>query len=194
MKPERQNRSVAIYPNCHAVARTVRLGGMSKSELLAALQSNGIQLNEYGRSLFANSKFTTSPAISRIATVEISVADLGYGEGATMAQIHERAAELGLSLCPLELGPHLRLQFLNQPEGHLGHAPSKHRAPPGSITVASHQLTEADDTPKGFYLRRLDGVLWLRGYCSGPEHISSAEDRLVFCIPQNAASDHGPRV
>ena len=56
MKPERQSRSVGLYPNCHAVARTVRLGGMSKSELLAELQSNGIQLNEYGRSLFANSK------------------------------------------------------------------------------------------------------------------------------------------
>lgn len=188
MKPERENRAVATYPDCQTVVRTVRLGGMSKGELLAELQTNGIQLNEYSRNLFAHSKFTTSPAVSRITTVELAVANLGYVRGATIAQIHQRIAELGLTLCPLELGPHLRLQFLDQPEGHLGHPPSKHRAPPGSITVASRQLTDDDDAPKGFYLRRIDGVLWLRGYRSAPEDIWRPEDRLVFCRPQSAAS------
>jgi hypothetical protein len=89
-------------------------------------------------------------------------------------------------LCPLELGPHPRLQFLDQPEGHLGHPSSKHRAPHGSITVASRPLTEDYETPKGFYLRRIDGVLWLRGYCSAPDDIWNPEDRLVFCRPPRA--------
>ena len=187
MKPEREEEGVAVYPDCRTFARTVRIGGMSKHELLAELQSNGIQLNEYARNLFAHSGFTTSPVTSRIATVEIAVANLGYVRGATIARIHARAAELGLMLCPLELGPHLRLHFLDQSEGHLGHPASKHRAPPGSITVASRQLTDDHETPKGFYLRRIDGVLWLRGYRSSPDDIWSPEDRLVFCRPQSAA-------
>jgi hypothetical protein len=186
MKPEREDEDVAVYPDCRTVARTVRVGGMSKSELLAELQSNGIQLNEYARNLFAHSEFTTSPVTSRIATVELAVANLGYVRGAAISRIHERAAELGLTLCPLELGPHLRLQFLDQPEGHLGHPASKHRAPPGSITVASRQLADDHETPKGFYLRCIDGVLWLRGYRSAPDDIWNPEDRLVFCKPPSA--------
>jgi hypothetical protein len=158
---------------------------MSKPELLAEFQKRGIELNESGQRLFADDNFKTSKNVSLFETVEISVDDLGFPQGAAMAEIHARAAELGLALCPLELGPHLRLQFLDQPEGCKGFPPSQHRAPPGSIIVASRQLSEDDDIPKGFYVRRINGVLWLRGYRSGPEHIYSPEDRLVFCRLQN---------
>ena len=181
MKPEREDKGVAIYPDCDTIIRAVRVGGKSKPELLAELQRNGIQLNDYGRDLFAHSGFTTASATSDVATVELAVRSLGYARGATIAQLHERAAELGLGLCPLELGPQLRLQFLDQPEGHRGHPPSSHKAPPGSITVASRPLTDDHETPKGFYLRRIDGVLWLRGYRCALDDLWSPEDRLVFC-------------
>ena len=187
MKPEREDNGVAIYPDCRTVARTVRVGGMIKRELLAELQRNDIQLNEYARTLFAHSEFATSPTTASIATVELAVANLGYAQGATIGQLHVRAAELGLMLCPLELGPHLRLQFLDQPEGHLGYPASKHRAPHGSITVASRQLADDHETPKGFYLRRIEGVLWLRGYRSASDELWSPEDRLVFCRSPSAA-------
>src|SRR5687767_13102490 len=142
---------VVAHASCSAVARTICVGGMTKHELLAQLQDAKIQLNESARVLFAHDKFTTSPAVSHVETVELSVADLGYSEGASIGQIHERAAARGLLLCPLEVAPHLRLQYLEQPEGHIGYPPSQHRAPPGSLTVASRELTSDDDTPKGFY-------------------------------------------
>jgi len=163
------------------VTRRIRVGGMSKGELLDELRRHGVELNEAGQALFADDRFTTSQASQVIDTVQVSVAALGHGQGATFARIEERAARMGLSLCPHELGPHLRLQFLDQPEGYLGHPPSQHRAPPGSITVASRPLSQDGDVPKGFYLRRISGVLWLRGYRSGPEHVWSPEDVLVFC-------------
>jgi hypothetical protein len=157
---------------------------MSKHELLAQLENASVQFNESARILFAHEKFITSSAVSNVEIVELSVADLGFPpEGATIGSIHERAAACGLSLCPLELGPHLRLQYLDQPEGSIGHPPTQHCAPPGSLTVASRELTSDEDIPKGFYLRRIEGVLWLRGYRSGPDHIWSAADRLVFCRP-----------
>ena len=182
--------AVGAYAICSAVAavaRTIRVGGMTKHDLLAQLQDAKIQLNESARVLFTHDKFTTSPAVSHIETVELSVADLGYPEGASIGKIHDRAAECGLSLCPLELAPHLRLQYIDQEEGCIGHPPSKHRAPPGSLTVASRVLTSDDATPKGFYLRRIEGVLWLRGYRSGPNHVWSAADRFVFGRPLAAA-------
>jgi len=159
---------------------------MPKAELLSSLREAGVELNEAGQALFADNRFTISPVSSVIQVAQVSVASLGYPQGATFDQIIERATGLGLSLCPLELGPHLRLQLIDQPEGSVGQPPSKHRAPPGSITVASAPLAEDDETPKGFYLRRIDGVLWLRGYWSWPGHVSSPEDILAFSLPNNA--------
>jgi len=46
--------------------------------------------------------------------------------------------------------------------------------------VASAPLAQDDETPKGFYLRRIEGVLWLRGYRSWPGHIWSPQDMFVF--------------
>jgi hypothetical protein len=168
------------------VVRSVRIGGMNRLELLAELQRNNVELNQSGLELFTNNKFTTSEVTSILETVEITVANLGFPQGAMIDRVCERAVQLGMSLCPLELGPHLRLQYRDQPEGHVGHPPSQHRAPPGSLTIASPQITEDDDVPKGFYLRRIDGVLWLRGYRSGPEHIWSREDHFIFTVSPNA--------
>jgi hypothetical protein len=161
-------------------ARTVRIGGVPKEELLSRLHAGGVQLNEAAQALFADDRFTTSSASSMVEAVEISVASLGLHDGATFARIVERAASEGLSLCPLELGPHLRLQFIDQPEGSLGQPASEHRAPPASVTVASASLAEDDETPKGFYLRRIEGALWLRGYRSWPGHNWSPQDVFVF--------------
>jgi hypothetical protein len=163
-------------------ARAVRIGGMGRLELLAEIQRKGVEVNQAGLDLFADSRFTTSAVGSVVDIVEVTVAGLGFSQGATIDKIRERAMQLGMSPCPLELGPHLRLQHPDQPEGHLGYPPSQHRAPPGSLTIVSPPLAADEDIPKGFYLRRIDGVLWLRGYRSGPDHVWSAEDHLVFRV------------
>lgn len=184
MKLDLPRAAVGVYPDCAYVVRTIRVGGLSKHELMAQLLRNDVELNDAARALFAHERFTTQPLASSLTTIELSVANLGYDQGTTIDGIHEQAARCGLSLCPLEVGPHLRLQYLDQPEGALGHPPSRHCAPPGSLTIASAALAADDDTPKGFYLRRIEGILWLRGYRSGPEHVWSPGDRLVFCVPQ----------
>jgi hypothetical protein len=69
----------------------------------------------------------------------------------------------------------------------LGEAPAtRHRAPAGSITIASSPLDDRDETPKGFYLRRVDGTLWLRGYRSSPAHVWDPEDVFVFSRARSA--------
>jgi hypothetical protein len=180
-------KAQSTYPDCPLVARAVRIGGIGKRELLALLQNSGIELNKVGRELFAHERFAVYETPLIVETVEITVANLGFAQGAAMAKISERAVQLGLSLCPLELGPYLRLQYLDQPEGHIGHPLAQHRAPPGALTIASHQITEDDDIPKGFSLRRINGQLWLRGSRAAPGHVWSPEDHLAFAVSRNAA-------
>jgi hypothetical protein len=163
-----------------AVSRVVRIGGLTKHAMRVELQRAGVELNELGRTLFAQPGFTTAAEASTVDTVELAVADLGCADGGVIATVLERARERGLRPCPLELGPHLRLQHRDQPEGHIGQPATRGRAPPGSITVVSLPVSDDEGVPKGFYLRRIDGILWLRGYRSGPEHVWSAQDRLLF--------------
>ncbi|WP_088285803.1 helicase [Ideonella sp. A 288] len=166
------------------VTRTLHLGGVGKPDLLRRLQVQGVKLNAAAEELFADSRFTVAEARSLVLAVELSVSDLGFAEGATMPRICEAARHVSLLLCPLELGQHLRLLWPDQPEGHIGQPVTKHRAPPKSVTVVSGPLSQDDDTPKGFYLRKIEGLLWLRGYRSDASHIWSAEDCLVFCRAQ----------
>lgn len=172
--------SAALYPGCPVIARTVQIGGATKAELLARLAHNGVELNEAAKVLFASDKFITFNVRTNLRTVELRVRNLGFPQGATLSDVFTSAMRLGLHLCPVELGPHLRLQFLDQPEGFLGQPVWQHRAPPGSIAIASGMLSEDDAFPKGFYLRRIQGTLWLRGYWSGCDHICDPEDHFVF--------------
>lgn len=159
----------------------IDIGGTSKQQLLTSLGQHGVHLNEAARALFAHEGFSTSKERQRASLIEVTVAALGFPKGASFGVIVQKAQDAGLSVCPMELGPHFRLQFLDQPEGASGQPETKHRAPAGAITVASHAVSEDDDVPKGFYLRRIDGALWLRGYRADADHLWSPGDRLVFC-------------
>jgi hypothetical protein len=167
------------YPGCPTTIRTVSVGGLTKAALIHELKRNNISMNEYAESLFASDCFTTSETRYPLTTVELTVRNLGFRAGATTPAIYARAGQLGLGLCPLELGPHLRLQYRDQPEGYWRKPSRPSQAPFGSITIAS-QKPAADEPANGFYLRRIKGVLWLRGYCCGPEHVWDADDHFVF--------------
>ncbi len=98
----------------------------------------------------------------------VSLTEIGLPEGGRYQEIVEHAAKAGLEPCPLELAAHLRLQYLDQPDGRY-------------LTVASVELRPGPETPNGFYLRRLDGDLWLRGYESGPENVYAPDfSRFAF--------------
>jgi hypothetical protein len=165
----------------------VSLGGVGKTELLRQLRETGVQLNPLALQLFSLSAFETSTELNRVAVEVVSVKDLGLSEGGTFGDITVTAEKHGLLLCPLELGPHLRLAYRNQEEGSIGKAPTKNCAPPGSVTIASAPVSTDEDLPRGFYLRVIEGTLWLRGYRSWPGHISSPQDHFAFVVRSGAA-------
>jgi hypothetical protein len=174
----------------NSAPNTLQIGGVDKTQLLDLLTRLGVSLNDAARTLFASNLFTTLPEPIWISYVELSVLDLGFDDGATFPEIQCSAESMGYILPPVELGAHLRLQYSTQAEGYVGMPVTKPRAPPGSITIASAPLTEDDSFPKGFYLRRINGALWLRGYWSGLNHVWSPEDCLIF---QQSSAESGRR-
>ncbi|WP_339229533.1 helicase [Oceanobacillus sp. FSL K6-2867] len=173
-----------IYTDCQFITRTIKVGELTKSQLIQKLKQRSILMNEYAKRLLSDDKFTTSDTKYSLKIVELTVENLGFPNGSTMPQIFKRASELGLELCPLELGPHLRLEYLNQPEGNKGNPSQKHKAPSGSITIASEIVSEDDYFPKGFYLRKINGVLWLRAYIADDLHVWNPDDHFIFCQQQ----------
>ncbi|RIJ66945.1 helicase [Rummeliibacillus sp. POC4] len=170
-----------IYPDCPIITRIVEVGGLSKTELIQKLKQNSILMNEYGEKLLTDERFTTSPIKHSLHTVELTVSNLGFPKGTTSSKLYKRAAELGLKLCPIELGPYLRLAFTDQSEEYSENLLKRKQAPLGSITIASEILTENDNFPKGFYLRKINGTLWLRGYIADQLHIWNPHDHFIFC-------------
>jgi hypothetical protein len=162
--------------------RLLQIGGRTRDELLEDLNSNGIKLNESAKALLTSGKFKTTETPHWIRVVLVSVRDLGFPQGAGIQAIQKSALEGKLSLCPMELAPHFRRQCQDQPEGFIGYPATQKKAPPGSITVASEPIDLDDNFPKGFYLRRIEGALWLRGYRSDNEHVWGPDDRLAFCV------------
>ena len=168
-----------VDPRREAVPSTVLVGGLDRAALRSALRARDVQLNRAAEVLFDDQRFATSSREYHVQIARLSVAELGFAHGATYAQLTIGATNLGFTQCPLELGPHLRLRLSQLPE--LPDVPSDPRsAPPGSLTIASHPLDDADETPKGFYLRMISGALWLRGYWAPPTHVWNPNDLLVF--------------
>ncbi len=93
------------------------IGGMSAEQLEQEMQSQNIYTNNYARSLLDSPDFTTSKTRERVDLVRLTVADLGLQSGVTFDQISRTAEQLGLELCPAEVGPHLRLMLTDQPLG-----------------------------------------------------------------------------
>lgn len=169
-----------IYPNCPVKIRLVEVGGLTPSELQIKLLQCSIQINEYGKTLLGSEEFITSHTKKRLVTVELAVKHLGFREGAATLPLFQRADDLGLRLCPLELGPYLGMQYWHQFEVNAAAASKGNQAPPGAVTIASQPISEDDYFPKGFYLRRIKDELWLRGYAADDLHVWNPDDRFIF--------------
>lgn len=162
---------------------TVEVGGQSRTQLVGTLGDAGVQLNAYAEALLAHPMFD-DPAGRTLRIVERTVEQLGLPEGAVLSEVFAAAKNQGLELCPLVVGPYLRLSLMDQ-----GNAPdsvlSAGRSPAGAIHVASKSVSEDVEYPKGFYLRVVDGQPWLRGYCCDDTYVWAPEQRVAFLLPES---------
>jgi hypothetical protein len=102
--------------------------------------------------------------------VVLSASEMGFEEeNVRLSDVYARARELGLELCPAELGPLLRLQFIDQRLGDFVHIAMKPIAANGDLidfTVANGGA----------------GLVLIGGEAS-PERIVASTMRFVFVLP-----------
>ncbi|CAM5303180.1 hypothetical protein [Leifsonia shinshuensis] len=157
------------------------VGGSTRTQLRAALQSRGVLLNAYAETLLDHAAFELRDPVE-LTVVDRGVGELGLDDGGTLPAVYAAAQEQGLALCPPDTGPYLRLAMRSQanaPDSVL----SAGRSPTGSLKVAAAPLSDDVEFPKGFYLRVVDGVQWLRGYRCDDEYRYTADDRFAFALP-----------
>jgi hypothetical protein len=108
-----------------AVWKTIKIGTghlRSGHDFIAAITEKGMEVRHFAELTILSSQFKIAEKEAMVNLVAISVLDLGFDKvdssrgikGGTGRQIYARAKELGLQLCPAEVGPQLRLQYPEQ--------------------------------------------------------------------------------
>ena len=132
------------------------IGGKTGQELERELDQKNFRIYDYARYTLRSSDFTTTKNPEKIDLVRLKVRDLGFAGGATTEQIYARAAELGMDICPAEVGPHQRLKDVDQPMGT-------------SYNIAMKQIAGRDGYPRVFYLDHSADGLWLDSHRADPQ-------------------------
>ena len=153
--------------------KTITLGTGLKTadEFRKALENNGFRISNWGNDILGKPAFKAATEKTEVDLVNISVAELGFKDGATRKDIYERAISLGLELCPNEVGPQLRLQYKDQPNGEW-------------LRIAMEPITDSDGYLRVFLVVHDDDGLWLDGYYGRPDNFWDGHYHFVFVRPR----------
>jgi len=157
------------FPEGMIRIQDLEIGGKSAEELKSQLSAEGIKINNWANDMLQNHDFTTLAESQSLSTVRLKVWDLGLTGSSTTDQIYAKAKELGLELCPAEVGPHLRLKYKDQPMDEW-------------LYIGMKQITDSDGLPFVFGLYRGADGLWLDGLWANPDNTWLPGDEFVFSL------------
>lgn len=135
-----------------------------------------ITVGDIAQKLLNHPDFKISKEKKELKLTKLSVADLGFPDGAKFQEIIAKGKELGLELCPPEVGPLLRLNY----QKLMGHDQPKGEC----IFIAMNPISVSSgssDYPSVFYVYRDDdGERYL--YCdwANPDHHFDADFGFLF--------------
>jgi hypothetical protein len=151
----------------------IEIGGKSAQQLEKELEEAGIDISPFAQEMLHSPAFTTLPNPQILETVRVKTQDLGFRRLTTTHQIYQRAMDLGLELCPAEVGPHLRLKDTNQPLCD-------------SYSIAMRQIPDHRGFPLVFGLERDKYGLSLIVVGTRPDNGWRPEEKLVFSLPKGS--------
>jgi len=154
-----------------SVWKTIKLGTPnfhSADHFRQALKASGMKLGDWASDILGKPEFTVSDKETELDLVVVTVKELGFKSGATREKVYARAKELGLDLCPPEVGPQLRLQYADQPNNEW-------------ILIGMDPIRDSGGYLGVFSVERGVSGLWLcSGRDGGPDYVWDAGSRWVF--------------
>ncbi len=130
-----------------------------------ALKVNDLRIGDGASDILGKPTFTVAERATEVDLVRMLVFDLGFNTSTDYDQICDRAKELGLELCPAEIGPQLRLQYLDQPKNE-------------RLVIAMEAIRGSDGDLRVFGVGR--GGRGLEDYPGYPGSVCYAGDEFVF--------------
>jgi len=151
------------------VWKTIKLGTGPKNagDFRKIIKDNGFSISDYGNDILGQPAFTVATEETELDLVVVSVAELGFKVGATRELIYVRAKEFGLDLCPAEVGPQLRLQYKDQPNGEW-------------FIVAMEPIISSVGDLRLFDVEQVGSGLWLESCSGSPVCFWNFGTRFVF--------------
>jgi hypothetical protein len=133
--------------------------------LRKALEESGARIGDWASNILNKTKLSKSK--QSLDLVVLSVKELGFPQGAELKYIYEAAKNLGLDLCPAEVGPQLHLQYPDQPSGEW-------------LVIAMEPIKDSDGDLRLFLVERHGGDRWLLACHGIPGYHWLAGYRFVF--------------
>ncbi len=156
------------FPEGRIVRNMIDIGGQTKKELQAEMKRQKIQIYSYAQPMLNSKDFTTAEKPEPADLVRLKVRDFNL-QNPTTENIYRKAEELGLELCPAEVGPQYRLQYTDQPSDEY-------------LCIAMKQITDSNGSPRVFLLDRYGDELCLRNFWAGPTCKWNPDNEIVFRI------------
>lgn len=160
-----------IRPRTFPVWKTVKLGlRKSADEYRKAIEASGNRFSDWASDIIGRPEFKTAAEECEVDLVVASNAELGFPQGATVKQTFDRAKELGLELCPNEIGPALLEHYQDQPVGEW-------------FLIAMEPIAGSDGRLHVFRVGRDELALWLYARGGRPGSFWFGHCRWVFVRP-----------
>ena len=136
-----------------------------------ALDSAGIKIGDAADEILGRPGFFYGTMKTDVELVRVSAADLGVETESSLADVYKRARQVGLQLCPAEVGPQLRLDYRDQPRGE-------------ALTIAMEPIATYNGEPTILTLANFapSGLL-LIGSNGRSEFILPSTFRFAFALP-----------
>lgn len=148
--------------------KIIKLGTLKDADAIRkAIVDSGGRISDWANNILGQPTFTVATEETEVELVVASVAELGFKDGAKYSAICERAKQLGLDLCPAEVGPQLRLHYTDQPNCEWLH-------------IAMDPISASFGSLGLFNVARDGGELYLDGTHVHPDGFWLGYRRFVF--------------
>ena len=78
------------------------------------MDSAGIKIRDSANEILARPVFPYARVKTEVELALLSGSELGVETQSSLSDVYKRAKQVGLELCPAEIGPQLRLHYRNQ--------------------------------------------------------------------------------